>query len=184
MRSDVHHAALEVAAKLAFSVVLLNGCSGASALAGGAEGADGDEAASNESAIAARGSSTPAPKKADAKKPVAKQPCPEEDAGPAKPSCDVVLASAFPTPGDYQWEPVAQSKEVVACCDEELTNKGSSSTYRWDCCVAYDPEATPDPNGGFANPQHGMACTPWGPPVPPSMKRARRPMPRLAQAVA
>jgi len=183
MRSDVQHAALEVAAKLVFSIAFLNGCSGAGAL-GGAESADGEEPVSNESAIAERGA-TPGAKRAGSKSPAPEKPCTEEEAGLAKPpSCEAVLAAAFPTPGDYQSMPVAQSKEVVACCDEELTTNGVMSMYRWDCCVAYDPEVTPEPHRGFSNPEHGMACTPWGPPVPPSMKRARRSASIVARAVA
>jgi hypothetical protein len=184
MRSDVHSAALEAAAKVAFSVALLNGCSGADAL-GDRSVAEDDEAISDEAAIVSSGS-----KRSGSKKPSPEKLCPdasaETDATPTgtdagQPSCDAVLAAAFPTPGDYQWKPVAQSKEVVACCDEELTKSGAMSTYRWDCCVAYDPASTPDPQSGFTNPNHGMACTPWGPPVPPSMNRARR---TATQAVA
>jgi hypothetical protein len=181
MRSDVHFAALKAAARVAFSVALpaatvLTGCSSAGGLLGEEES---DDAVSNESAIAANASNAAGSRP---KRSLGKKPCPTttEDAGPAKPSCEATLAATFPTPGDYQWEPVAQSKEVVACCDEELTKNGASSAYRWDCCVAYDPAATPDPNSGFTNSSHGMACTPWGPPVPPSMKRSRRPSPALS----
>ena len=85
---------------------------------------------------------------------------PGTHAGPAKPSCDALLAAAFPTPAGYHWEPVAHSKEIVACCDEELTAKGPMTTYRWDCWVANDPAFPPDPNWAS---KHGMACTPWGP---------------------
>ena len=182
MRSDVHHAALEAAAKLAFSVALLNGCSGADALRG-AESPDGEDAASNESAIAASETKKPAPKK-----PAAPAPCPDAgtaaDAAPAKPSCEALLAATFPDPAMYKWEPEPRSKDVVACCDEELTTNGAASTYRWDCCVAYDPAAAPDANAGFRTNEHWMACTPWGPPVPPSMKRARRSSVATMQAVA
>ena len=186
MRSDVHHAALKAAAKVAFSVALLNGCSGVDALRG-AESADGDEALSNEAAIAASSTKKPA-QKSGTKKPAAAEPCPdagtEADAAPAKPSCEALLAATFPIPADYKWEPEPQSKDVVACCDEELTTKDAMSTYRWDCCVAYDPTATPDPNVGSGMNEHAMACTPWGPPVPPSMKRARRSSVATMQAVA
>jgi len=156
MNRDVHLAALRAAARVAFSmalpVALVSGCAAASETSGG------EESASTE----------------DALKSSKKKPC-HEDAGPAKPSCDSVLASAFPGPDTYQWEPVAASAEVVACCDKELTDKGASSAHRWACCVAYDP-ATVNVDAGespaFAN-GHGMACTPWGPPCPPSMRRGR-----------
>lgn len=85
--------------------------------------------------------------------------------GEANP-CDATLAEAFPEPGGYQWEPVAQTAEVVACCKAELGEHDFMSSYRWDCCVAFDPKTG---ESAFS----GGACTPWGPPVPPSFgKRA------------
>jgi hypothetical protein len=156
MRTDVHFAALRAAAKVAFSISLLNGCSSADAL-GSDDKLEGDEGvASNESAINA-----------------AVKDCPDHPA----PSCAAVLASAFPKPGHYQTEPVPQPANVVACCDKELSKEGSGTEYRWDCCVAFDPK---DPNGTpLGDGKHVWACTPWGPPVPPSMdrlatRRARR----------
>jgi hypothetical protein len=79
--------------------------------------------------------------------------------------CDALLEAAFPKPGDYQWEPVPQSKQVVACCERELAKHDAATKYRWDCCVAFDPET-----GHHASQDHGLACTPWGPPVPPAMR--------------
>jgi hypothetical protein len=79
--------------------------------------------------------------------------------------CDALLEAAFPIPGDYQWEPVAQSKQVVNCCERELAKNGAESKYRWDCCVAFDPAT-----GHQASTEHFVACTPWGPPVPPAMR--------------
>ena len=78
MRNDVHFAALRAAAKVAFSIasVGLVGCS--------AEADPGDETASNESNLASKDE--------------AKAPCP--DALPTKPSCEAVLASTFPVPGN------------------------------------------------------------------------------------
>jgi hypothetical protein len=150
MRSDVHSAALKAAAKVAFSVALLNTAC--------ANEASTDDEASNESALA-KGPAAEAPDCHDDKQPKA---------------CSSVLASAFPTPGGYQWEPVPQSAEVVACCDKELTVHGAMTPYRWDCCVAYDPKAVDGgtPPGPWSG-GHGLACTPWGPPVPPSMNRRK-----------
>jgi len=174
MRNDVHLAALRAAARVAFSVgavAMVNGCSTDASK----ESDSGETAESSESAVISR---------------PARPPC--TDAGaPAKPaSCEQVLKSAFPVPGDYQWEPVAQSAEVVSCCDQELTKHGSGTKYRWDCCVAFDPNTVPageDPPGVFSG-NHGLACTPWGPPVPPSMARRdliaqRRAMQARFQAV-
>jgi hypothetical protein len=157
MRNDVHFAALRAAAKVAFSVAsvaLVNGCA-----SDAADDTRGDDTASNEAALASKGET--------------KAPCP--DAKPSKPSCEAVLASTFPVPGDYQWEPVRQSAEVVACCDKELTTHGAQSNYRWDCCVAYDPNTVPagEVPPSSSSGDHALACTPWGPPVPPSMNRNR-----------
>jgi hypothetical protein len=153
MRTDVHFAALRAAAKVAFSMALLNGCSSPDGVLGSTDKPEGDgeeSSASNESAITS-----------------AVKDCPNQPA----PSCAAVLASTFPKPGDYQWKPVAHPSNVVACCDKELTQNGSQSNYRWDCCVAFDakdPDSVPLRQG-----EHAMACTPWGPPVPPSMDRNR-----------
>jgi hypothetical protein len=171
MRNDVHLAALRAAARVAFSVAsvaLVSGCSSAEdssksdePSASNDNAAYGEETASSESAVIGRPSRPSRPR----------PPC--TDASAPKPTCEQVLASKFPVPGDYQYEPVAQPADVVACCDQELTKHGSASKYRWDCCVAYDPAKVPageDPPGPFSG-NHGLACTPWGPPVPPSMAR-------------
>lgn len=95
--------------------------------------------------------------------------------------CKETLASAYPHPGGYQWKPVAEPADVVACCHEELVAHGAGSHYRWDCCVAYDPNATPSTGASDGTQSFeqsiGWACTPWGPPVPPAMKRIRKASP-------
>ena len=186
MRADVHLAALKAAAKVAFSVVLLNGCGGT---------ADGTGSGTN-AASKANGSSSgsPAPSAADngtqppaSSKPPTTEPPPlsSADAGPPQ-NCDELLTSTFPTAetDPYQWTPVAHSKEVVGCCLAELKKNDTGSKYRWDCCVAYDPQETPTgPGIGHRDDLIG-ACTAWGPPVPPSMKRARRSTPEIAAWIA
>lgn len=159
MRSDVHLAALKAAAKVAFGVLVLNGCSAAT------EEPTPDDTATDESA-------------AYTKK---KKACHEEaDAAveDAKPSCDAVLASTFPDAGAFVFHnpgdptpPV--SADVKACCTDELTGTdggfGWQSKYRWACCDALG-------NGGGTGERDqkiAIACTPWGPPVPPSMARRR-----------
>jgi len=90
-------------------------------------------------------------------------------------------AAAFPAPAEYKLEPEGHSKDVVACCDDELAEEGSSTPYRWDCCVAHEAEVRPD--DAFASmlqAKHGAACTPRGPPVPPAMNRARQARPEIA----
>jgi hypothetical protein len=148
MRNDVHFAALGAAARVAFGVAVLGGCSGA-------VDEKSEEAYAGESAVNA------------------KEPC-HRDAGPApdaKQSCDQVLASAFPdaggwvSPSDPQ---PAVSDDVKACCTEQLlsTQETWELKYRWQCCGVLDSWNNP-------NQQIAMACTPWGPPVPPPMKRRR-----------
>lgn len=174
MRPEVHAAALRSAAKLVLgmaSLATLNiGCS--------SETAEG-ETASNDSAV------TTTEKAACA-----------EPKKPAEPTaCGAVLHAAFPDPSGYAWEPVKQSAEIVSCCKAELIEHDAMTPFRWDCCVAFDAAAQEDPDTEFPTtvahtPGIGTACTPWGPPVPPSMKRKTRRSPArrdmaafLAQAI-
>lgn len=154
MHNDAHFAALRAAARVAFGVAVLGGCSGA-------EAPEGD-------AIAAESE-------------INKAPACHKDAGkPAKPSCDAVIASAFADagPNDWVWNDPSNPKppvaaDVKACCEEKLTAEETTTwnmPYRWSCCAAID--------NGAGNPKIGIACTPWGPPVPPSMNR------RLARGIA
>lgn len=152
MHNDVSFAALRAAARVAFGVVVLGGCSGAREPA--------DEASATESGINEK------------KEP----PCHEDAAKPEKPSCDAVLVSAFADagPDDFVWNDPSNprppvSAEVKACCEEKLTAETATWNipYRWSCCAAID--------NGIGNPKIGTACTPWGPPVPPSMMRRRTP---------
>lgn len=110
---------------------------------------------------------------------------------PTSKECAATLASAFPTPSGYEWTPVPQPPKVAACCDEELTKHGWTTAYRWDCCVAYDENA-PLETDKEGNPipwsaptgmhKHVLACTPWGPPVPPQMNRLQRRNRKLSPA--
>jgi hypothetical protein len=191
MRTDVHLAALKAAAKVAFSVVLLNGCSSGAKVATVGNPGEADEA-SNVLDGTGTGSKSPedeAKKTAGRDKDAGKDNTKDagkdgtKDAGKPE-NCEAILTAAFPTPGDYpseaQWEGVPHSSAVVACCDAELASTDGISTYRWDCCVAFDPEVS---DGGMSNTLYGkysMACTPWGPPVPPSMTRRRGVTPDVA----
>lgn len=154
MRSDVHQAALRAAAKVAFSMAFFTvGCAAATQPAAEPE-VDGDEPGTAESDI-----STSKPKASR----VATKGCAKK---PAKPSCEAIVAAAFPTEGDYPGTKQSVSKEVEACCVELLTEPSEAGigaiAHRWDCCANATPGA-----------DVGMACTPWGPPVPPSMSRRR-----------
>lgn len=141
MRHDVHSAALAAASRVAFSI-LLAGCAGAQS-----EAADDPTAAQNDEAELRK----------------KKTSCHEDAA--AKPSCDDVLASAFGDAGG--WPNGDSSKvatEVKTCCVELLESEASTNKRtpnHWRCCGATNWGAEADA---------GIACTPWGPPVPPAMK--------------
>ena len=141
-----HLNALRAAARVAFGVAVLGGCSAA---------VTEEETVASESEI----NKAPCPSKADA--------APPPD---AKPSCDTVLASAFGDAGDdfgaTQDPPKAVSEDVKTCCHEKLTDQSAESwtfEHRWACCNAFGSWNSPDR-------AIAMACTPWGPPVPPAMK--------------
>ena len=177
MRNEVHQAALKAAAKVAFSVVFLQGCGGAVGAPEGARTERDDEArTTNEQHAAGKSGQEPSGSHAQQA---------GEDAGattsPVPASCKATLAAAFPEPPEYKSEPEAHPSDVVACCDAELTEKGSSSPYRWGCCVAHDAKVHPDDAWmSMLQTKHGAACTPWGPPVPPAMARARQARPEIA----
>lgn len=164
MRSDVHASALRSAAKVAFSVAFLGGCSAAPAVTAGEEAATGNpdevEPVTTESDLAA--------KKPKAKR---KPPAPSStrchgDEPKPTASCASVVAAAFPTDGDYPGVKQSVSSEVRACCVELLDeSKGSLAEHRWDCCANL-----PDNHPASIT----IACTPWGPPVPPAMRASRR----------
>ncbi len=145
MRHDVHLAALGAAARVACSVALLEGCGGTTAeLAEPIQPATDYASSEAELAGGTRRSATG----------TAPSPC--HDAGAPRASCESVLASTF---GDAGWpEPgSAYPPEVGACCKELGADADYDSPFHWPCCAALNWE--------------GMACTPWGPPVPPSMPR-------------
>ena len=147
MRSDVHSAALRAAAKVAFSVAFLAGCSSPAE----GENADGTPANTDESDIKS-GKKSSCGSEADA-------------ATPPKLSCDQIVAAAFPTEGNYPGKKQSVSAEVQTCCDELLVKSGGLSHHRWDCCANLPADA---------GQSVGIACTPWGPPVPPSMPSRKR----------
>jgi|GEM_PF-2294603 len=175
MRNEVHQAALKAAAKVTFSFVFLQGCGGAVTPPEGARTERDEEGrATNEQHTTGKPGQEPGDSLARDR----------EDAAATAPmpaSCEATLAAAFPEPPEFAFEPEGQSKDVVACCDAELAEKGPSSPYRWACCVAHDAEVHPDDAWtSMLQTKHGTACTPWGPPVPPSMARTRRARPEIA----
>jgi hypothetical protein len=161
MRTDVHFAALRAAAKVAFSMALLNGCSSAD---GTAENSDGEKSATGDGTASSEAAVT-----SDSADKVGHQ------------SCTELLNSTFPGPDRYQTKPVAEPADVVACCEKQFANHGLGGAHRWACCVAYDPAVDPEGDHTVGS-HHGNACTPWGPPVPPSMARRARMRARRARA--
>jgi hypothetical protein len=141
MRSDVHSMALRAAAKVAFSVVFLGGC--------------GEAATEEASDPLASGTS-----EADLKSGCH---APAKDAAAPKLSCEQVVASAFPIEGNYPGAKKTVAVEVQQCCVELLDKShGALAAHRWDCCANLPVDA---------GQEIGIACTPWGPPVPPRMRR-------------
>ncbi len=144
MRSDVHSKALRAAAKVAFSVVFLGGCSAAAT----EDAKDPLDTEGNASADEAE----------------LKSGCHKtKDAGAPKLSCEQVVASAFATEGNYPGTKQSVSAQVQTCCVELLEkSQGALAAHRWDCCANLPADA---------GQPVGIACTPWGPPVPPRMQR-------------
>ena len=163
MRPDVHSAALRAAAKVAFSVAFISGCSAPVATETAAKdptdptyGADDTEVETSEADL-----SSPKKKPTGSKTAHLTSGCHKDASTPPPPTCDQVLNSAFPTEGQYPGTKQSVSAQVQTCCVEMLTSDtGWMSTHRWDCCANL-----PENPGQNLN----IACTPWGPPVPPSM---------------
>lgn len=87
-----------------------------------------------------------------------------KDASAPKPlSCEQVVAAAFPVEGGYPGAKKSVSPRVQTCCVELLEkSQGALAEHRWDCCANLPADA---------GQSVGIACTPWGPAVPPAMKR-------------
>lgn len=171
MRSDVHFAALRAAAKVAFSVAFIGGCAAQAAEADDAANPDGTEPATAAEADLSAKNKT---KKNSDKTSTLPSGCHHEDASVPQLSCDQVIAAAFPTEGTYPGAKQSVSAEVQTCCAEALDKSQGLAAHRWDCCANLPADAGPNV---------GLACTPWGPPVPPAMRRRATSVPS-AQAVA
>lgn len=87
------------------------------------------------------------------------------DAGAAPTfTCDDLVEAAFPNAGNYPGKKITITDAVKSCCRQSLVDKAALATRRWDCCANIDEDDRYSIHGG-------AACTPWGPPVPPAMKR-------------
>lgn len=171
MNPDVFSAALRATAKVAFSMALVAGCTASErAEAVGASDSDIEKGCPDHAS------------KADA------APGAAPDAAPdATPDCNALLASYdsehatfraavsahYADGGAAKDAPKAPpvSVETTSCCRGEVSAKGWKSPYRESCCsgaLASEDGWQPDPDPAIA-----MACTPWGPPVPPAMRLPR-----------
>jgi hypothetical protein len=92
----------------------------------------------------------------------------EAGACEGKYSCEDIVKDAFPTPGRYPGQAATTTNLVKQCCTELLVSKRGMIENRWDCCANHSEPSEADKETLW------MACTPWGPPVPPAMRRARR----------
>lgn len=166
MRHDVHAAALRAAAKVAFSTLIIGGCSSPNASIGASEG----ELLSGETAPTT--AEPPNSESADAAT------ASDHDAAP-KQDCRAVLDVAFGDAGG-EWGPNTDlRKDVKACCIEELETGTFHAPHRAPCCSSLDW-------GMQDGLSHAVmvACTPWGPPVPPPMRRRAGPIEGAGAGVA
>jgi hypothetical protein len=90
--------------------------------------------------------------------------------GGKKFTCDDLVKAVFPTPGNYPGQSIATSAQVKQCCTELLQAKGAQLENRWDCCANRAPTADAGENSE-SELNLFVACTPWGPPVPPAFER-------------
>ena len=96
--------------------------------------------------------------------------------------CPVVVDRFFPNdPDDYAPEKTISDvpPDVKKCCLDALSQTASEdakkvfAAHRWTCCRVID-----NPRNSYS----GVACTPWGPPVPPSLARRLDRRDRFRQA--
>jgi hypothetical protein len=78
-------------------------------------------------------------------------------------ACIDLVNATFATNDDYPGVKRDVSAAVRSCCADLVVNaRESVEAHRWNCCANLPPEPSDEAI---------MACTPWGPPVPPAMKR-------------
>lgn len=156
MNASTHRRALAAAARLALATVALDACD--KDRAEPTPPAPQPDAAHDHGGgehVAKADEPTPSPTSA-----------PVESSAPVDPirECRGLVDEAFPKESQYPGEKRNVSAKVQTCCAELLVHDTSdlAGRHRWDCCANL-PE-------GDRDPKVGMACTPWGPPVPPRMR--------------
>ncbi|HWB77765.1 MAG TPA: hypothetical protein VG755_22515 [Nannocystaceae bacterium] len=158
MNAYTHRRALAAAARLALATVALDACD--------KDRSDPTPPApqpDDEATHADGGGEQVAKADEPAPAPEAK---PVESNAPVDPirECRGLVDEAFPKESEYPGEQRNVGAKVQTCCAELLVHETGdlAGRHRWDCCANL-PEGTRDP-------KVGMACTPWGPPVPPRMR--------------
>lgn len=154
MRRDAQFEALKVAAKVAMAIGLLEGCRESLAAAPSAPTESHAEAPAVEDTAPAREETAPVSEEYASTS--------SEPTGKVT-DCKAVVFAAFPIDGDYPGQRKDVATEVRTCCAHLLAAPGGMDVHRWDCCANLE-----DPADATA-----IACTPWGPPVPPAMNDAR-----------
>jgi hypothetical protein len=143
MRRDVHRDALRVAVRVALMVGSIEGC----------RTAPGPDASTAVDSGARPG---------EASAPAASQSVDDAHASPPAGTivtdCRAVVAAAFPVDGEYPGVRREVPTQVRSCCAHLLADPGMG-VHRWDCCANVDEQSE----------AVGLACTPWGPPMPPAM---------------
>jgi hypothetical protein len=88
---------------------------------------------------------------------------PSPPAATREPDCVAITDQAFGPQDDYPGKPLPVASAVVQCCNAAMGDEGGAVAmrHRWACCANKTVE-----------PQPAGLCTPWGPPVPPKMRRA------------
>lgn len=182
MDARIRREALKAAAKVAVSLVAVSGIACGAKIDGGSKDdaliAGNDDTGTSTPRPPASGAneegnvvSPSQPAKADASHADA---TPEVDASVVVAldanvdlaACDAKLtALKVDSGGAWPPTPFAKTPENVACCtailDEIEKSWQFSTENQWACCAT----TAPDPEQPF----HRMACTPWGPPMPPEM---------------
>lgn len=162
MDARTFESALSAAARVAFSVALVSGCS-SSEQSSSANDDDLLDNAASPLAADPRARIHRAISCTDAGKPP-----PPAFTCSARAIQDIFMTNDA---GEPVVDPAKVTPELIACCDATLTDaEAFDHTVDWEavytCCWR-----VPDTSSTWPYPNtHQRACTPWGPPVPPQMR--------------
>jgi hypothetical protein len=175
MQRDVQLQALRAAARVAFSTLSLASiavsfstvsCGGVTSDPAPPTGGTNGTATPGTEPPSGTATGTSDPNKTPSQNPT-REPAPTPTTPPTTPTtpsktCEKVIADAFPTEGQYPGVKQNVSADVTSCCEKSLLESQGTAPHRWDCCANVDQSK---------DQKIAMACTPWGPPVPPRMAR-------------